>query len=61
MCCQVGLVFVFNLIVGTGALAMPQAFAEAGWLTSLVMVALLALMRYVRARYARYVATNNAH
>ncbi|KAA8585544.1 hypothetical protein FQN60_004238, partial [Etheostoma spectabile] len=28
---QVGLVYMFNLIVGTGALTMPKAFATAGW------------------------------
>lgn len=27
-----GFVFIFNLIVGVGGLAMPQAFSKAGWL-----------------------------
>ena len=37
--------FVFNLIVGTGALAMPRAFAEAGWLASSILLSVLAIMR----------------
>ena len=48
MMLQVGLIYVFNLIVGTGALTMPKAFAEAGWLMSVIGVASLAFMRYVK-------------
>jgi len=42
---QVGLVFLFNLIVGTGALAIPKAFGTAGWLLGTVVVSLLAFFR----------------
>lgn len=42
---QVGLVYMFNLIVGTGALTMPKAFATAGWLVSLIMLVFLGFMR----------------
>lgn len=42
---QVGLVYMFNLIVGTGALTMPKAFATAGWLVSLVLLMFLGFMR----------------
>lgn len=42
---QVGLVYMFNLIVGTGALTMPKAFATAGWLVSLIMLLFLGFMR----------------
>lgn len=42
---QVGLVYMFNLIVGTGALTMPKAFASAGWLVSLVLLVFLGFMR----------------
>lgn len=42
---QVGLVYMFNLIVGTGALTMPKAFATAGWLVSLVLLVFLGFMR----------------
>ena len=44
---QVGLIYIFNLIVGTGALTMPKAFAEAGWLVSVIGVGALAFMRFV--------------
>ena len=27
-----GLIYIFNLIVGTGALTLPAAFHDAGWL-----------------------------
>lgn len=42
---QVGLVYMFNLIVGTGALTMPKAFATAGWLVSLFLLVFLGFMR----------------
>ncbi|XP_071106708.1 transmembrane protein 104-like [Haliotis cracherodii] len=43
----VGLVYIFNLIVGTGALTMPAAFQQAGWLVSLILIVLLAFISYV--------------
>ncbi|RUS78031.1 hypothetical protein EGW08_014206 [Elysia chlorotica] len=43
----VGYVYVFNLIVGTGALTMPAAFGEAGWLLSLVAIIVLAFMSFL--------------
>lgn len=42
---QVGLVYMFNLIVGTGALTMPKAFATAGWLVSLILLVFVGFMR----------------
>ena len=42
---QVGLVFLFNLIVGTGALAIPKAFGKAGWLVGTIVITLLAFFR----------------
>ncbi|KTG43332.1 hypothetical protein cypCar_00006703, partial [Cyprinus carpio] len=44
---MVGLVYMFNLIVGTGALTMPKAFAAAGWVVSVSLITFLAFMRYV--------------
>jgi len=38
-------VFLFNLIVGTGALAMPDAFGKAGWLIGTIVICLLAFFR----------------
>lgn len=46
---QVGLVYMFNLIVGTGALTMPRAFATAGWVVSLALITFLGFMRYSSA------------
>jgi amino acid permease len=42
---QVGLIYIFNLIVGTGALTMPAAFQSAGWLISLITIIILAFFR----------------
>ncbi|KAG8509637.1 Transmembrane protein 104 [Galemys pyrenaicus] len=48
---RVGLVYMFNLIVGTGALTMPKAFASAGWLVSLVLLVFLAFMSFVTTTF----------
>lgn len=37
--------FLFNLIVGTGALAIPEAFGKAGWLVGTFVITLLAFFR----------------
>lgn len=42
----VGLVYMFNLIVGTGALAMPKSFATTGWLVSLLLLIFVSFMRH---------------
>lgn len=47
----VGLIFIFNLIVGTGALTMPLAFSQAGWLISAVLISLLAFAGFVNATF----------
>ncbi|ELW68339.1 Transmembrane protein 104 [Tupaia chinensis] len=47
----VGLVYMFNLIVGTGALTMPKAFATAGWLVSLVLLVFLGCMSFVTTTF----------
>ncbi|XP_007482749.1 transmembrane protein 104 isoform X3 [Monodelphis domestica] len=47
----VGLVYMFNLIVGTGALTMPKAFATAGWLVSLVLLLFLGFMSYMTTTF----------
>ncbi|KAG2460816.1 TM104 protein, partial [Polypterus senegalus] len=48
---SVGLVYMFNLIVGTGALTMPKAFATAGWVVSLVLISVLAFMSYITTTF----------
>lgn len=47
----VGLVYVFNLVVGTGALTMPKAFSSAGWLLSLITILVLSLMGFMTVTF----------
>jgi len=42
---QMGLIYVFNLIVGTGALTLPAVFDRAGWVLGLCLICVLALIR----------------
>ncbi|XP_051888615.1 transmembrane protein 104 isoform X2 [Pristis pectinata] len=58
----VGLVYMFNLIVGTGALTMPQAFAVSGWAVSLALLIFLAFMSYMTTTFViEAMAAANAH
>lgn len=43
---------MFNLIVGTGALTMPKAFATAGWLVSLILLVFVGFMSFVTTTFA---------
>ncbi|XP_048761288.2 transmembrane protein 104-like isoform X2 [Ostrea edulis] len=57
----VGFVYLFNLIVGTGALTMPLAFQNAGWLLSLIVIVLLAGFSYMTVTFVlETMATANA-
>ncbi|KAJ8919684.1 hypothetical protein NQ315_006212 [Exocentrus adspersus] len=47
----VGLVYIFNLIVGTGALTLPAAFAGAGWLFSMFLLMFLAFVSFVTVTF----------
>ncbi|XP_062126017.1 transmembrane protein 104 homolog [Drosophila sulfurigaster albostrigata] len=47
----VGFIFIFNLIVGTGALTLPGVFAKAGWFLGLVVILLLAIMSYMTVTF----------
>eukprot|EP00064_Thunnus_orientalis_P017937 superscaffoldBa00003959_g18023 len=47
----VGLVYMFNLIVGTGALTMPKAFASAGWVVSIALISFLGFMSYMTTTF----------
>lgn len=47
----VGLIYIFNLIVGTGALAMPKTFYSAGWLMSTVFLIVLAFFSYLTVTF----------
>ena len=46
-----GFVYIFNLIVGAGALALPKAFSEAGLLLSAVIVAFLAFLSFLTSSF----------
>ncbi|XP_055922484.1 transmembrane protein 104 homolog [Eupeodes corollae] len=47
----IGFIFVFNLIVGTGALTLPAAFAKAGWLLSVAVIVLMGGISYMTATF----------
>lgn len=47
----IGFVFVFNLIVGTGALTLPSAFSHAGWILGSVLIVVLAFASYVTVTF----------
>ncbi|XDV13653.1 hypothetical protein PO909_002022 [Leuciscus waleckii] len=42
---------MFNLIVGTGALTMPKAFAAAGWVVSVSLIIFLAFMSFMTTTF----------
>jgi len=46
-----GLIYIFNLIVGTGALTLPAAFHDAGWFLSMIIIIMLAFMSYLTATF----------
>ncbi|VDM46383.1 unnamed protein product [Toxocara canis] len=48
---MVGYVLVFNLIVGTGALALPKAFRHAGYILAIVLLLVSCFMSYVCATF----------
>ncbi|CAH0546275.1 unnamed protein product [Brassicogethes aeneus] len=47
----VGLIYVFNIIVGTGALTLPAAFQGAGWLFSSILLILLAFVSFMTVTF----------
>ncbi|KRG07370.1 transmembrane protein 104 homolog isoform X2 [Drosophila mojavensis] len=47
----VGFIFIFNIIVGTGALTLPGVFAKSGWCLSFVVLILLALVSYITVTF----------
>ena len=48
---SVGFIYVFNLIVGTGALALPKAMSSAGWLVSIILLAVLGIISYITTTF----------
>ncbi|EMP41445.1 hypothetical protein UY3_01311 [Chelonia mydas] len=47
----VGMMYVFNSMFGIGILALPKAFADAGWLASSVILALAMVMSYITVTF----------
>lgn len=47
----IGFVYIFNIIVGTGALTMPKAFEKTGILLSSVLLIFLTFMSFVTATF----------
>lgn len=45
------MIFLFNLIVGTGALTLPSAFAKTGWLLGLILIIILAFISYMTVTF----------
>ncbi|XP_011494382.1 PREDICTED: transmembrane protein 104 homolog [Ceratosolen solmsi marchali] len=48
---QVGLIYVFNIIVGTGALALPAVLGRAGWLLGSFVILVLALISFITVTF----------
>ncbi|XP_028395214.1 transmembrane protein 104-like isoform X2 [Dendronephthya gigantea] len=46
-----GFVYIFNLIVGAGALALPKAFSEAGLLLSAIIIVILAFLSFMTCSF----------
>lgn len=46
-----GMIYIFNIIVGTGALALPKAFHEGGYLLSTILLSILGVFSYITATY----------
>ncbi|XP_031836958.1 transmembrane protein 104 homolog [Nomia melanderi] len=47
----VGLIYIFNLIVGTGALTLPAVFSKAGWALGLSIILILAFISFITVTF----------
>jgi len=47
----VGLIYIFNLIVGTGALTLPSLYYQCGWLLSTLVTIFLAFVSYLTVTF----------
>ncbi|XP_043289245.1 transmembrane protein 104 homolog [Venturia canescens] len=48
---SVGLIYIFNLIVGTGALTLPAVFSRAGWVLGLLVILILAFISFITVTF----------
>lgn len=59
---QFAFVYVFNLIIGVGALSLPKAFSDAGIILGSILLIVLAFMSYITATLMiEVMATANAY
>lgn len=47
----IGLIYIFNLIVGTGALTLPAVFSRAGWALGLSVILILAFISFITVTF----------
>lgn len=47
----ISLIYIFNLIVGTGALTLPSVFKASGWLLGVLVLILLAFISYITVTF----------
>lgn len=48
---QFAFVYIFNLVIGVGALALPLAFSDAGLVLGSLLIVALAFMSYMTTSY----------
>ena len=48
---QVGSIYLFNLLLGTGVLTMPAVFENAGYISGIICLTLLCLISYVQTTF----------
>ncbi|CAF3793330.1 unnamed protein product [Rotaria sordida] len=48
---RTGMIYIFNIIVGTGALALPKGFHEGGYVLSSLLLIILGVFSYITATY----------
>uniref|UniRef100_A0A8D9A3N6 Transmembrane protein 104 homolog n=1 Tax=Cacopsylla melanoneura TaxID=428564 RepID=A0A8D9A3N6_9HEMI len=56
-----GLIYIFNLIIGTGALTLPHAIQETGWILGSILLTLICFFSFVTVTFVlEAMATTNA-
>lgn len=56
-----GLIYIFNLVIGTGALTLPHAIQEAGWILGTIILTLICFFSFVTVTFVlEAMATTNA-
>ena len=48
---QFAFAYIFNLIIGVGALALPRAFSESGLILGTLLIVILAFMSFMTTTY----------